>query len=408
MKRAIVACALLWTACGGASDPPARTPQQRVDDSAAAVTALQAARFDDARREATAVLQRDRRSSRAAAIRAIATYQAAGHRFLVDLERVLEEGGHMKLLDHEAGRAVWSTFVDELEAVDKDLAIVAADPAFSLELCLACWEHDWNRSGEVDERDHLLFQLEVDAEGKDLAETDPRRKPTYRFDVGDAEWARAMISFQRAAIEIILAYDWRELDKLFAGMFGKSSDPVITIRLGNAAGVKQARELVIAGLDHADRCRAAYLAETDDDREWVPNPRQRSYAMPLPVDASLYARWAEITGDLRRMLKSEEGISFREAEGLLEEDEHNLWPDAYLDLGAMLREPKDIVIDLSLLDGKLTAQKVEQALRGVLGNGLKARMKPSPIVGRLRQMKAELSRGEDTFERKLRYLLWLN
>lgn len=407
MKRAIVAWFVLWTACGG-SEPPTRTSARRVEDSAAAVSALQAAKFEVALREASAVLARDRTSSRAAAVRAIARYQAAGHRFLTDLEKVLEEGDHMKLLDHAAGRAVWSTFVDELEAVDKDLAIVAADPAFSLELCLACWEHDWNRSGEVDERDRLLFQLEVDAEGKDLAASDPRRKPTYRFDVGDAEWARAMISFQRAAIEIILAYDWRELDKLFAGMFGKSNDPVITIRVGNAAGVKQARELVIAGLDHADRCRAAYLAETDDDREWVPNPRQRSYAMPLPVDASLYARWAEITGDIRRMLTSEEGISFREAEGLLEEDEHNLWPDAYLDLGAMLREPKDIVIDLSLLDGKLTAQNVERALRGVLGNGLKARMKPSPIVGRLRQMKAELSRGEDTFERKLRYLLWLN
>lgn len=35
-------------------------------------------------------------------------------------------------------------------------------------------------------------------------------------------------------------------------------------------------------------------------------------------------------------------------------------------------------------------------------------MRPTPLVGRLRQMKAQLDRGEDTFERKLRYLLWLD
>ncbi len=44
----------------------------------------------------------------------------------------------------------------------------------------------------------------------------------------------------------------------------------------------------------------------------------------------------------------------------------------------------------------------------MLGNGYQARMKPSPLIGRLRAMRDQLSRGEDTFERKLRYLLWLN
>jgi hypothetical protein len=32
----------------------------------------------------------------------------------------------------------------------------------------------------------------------------------------------------------------------------------------------------------------------------------------------------------------------------------------------------------------------------------------SPLVFRLERMKRELSMGNDTFERKLRYLLWLN
>jgi len=47
-------------------------------------------------------------------------------------------------------------------------------------------------------------------------------------------------------------------------------------------------------------------------------------------------------------------------------------------------------------------------LRGLLQNGYQAAMRPSPPVARLRQMKQPLDRGEEPFERKLRYLFWLN
>ena len=216
-----------------------------------------------------------------------------------------------------------------------------------------------------------------------------------------------MIAFQRAAGELVLAYKWSELDNLLAhGMRLQR----LVIRLTDPARVKRARELAIAGLDHADRCREAYLAETDDDREWVPSPRQKSHPMPLEVDDALYRTWAGVTGDLRRMLKSEEGLSMRDLAGLIEDDLGRRASNAYIDLGRMLAEPRDIAIDIAALlgHGDPDAAAIEQLLRGVLGNGFQTQMKPSPLVGRLRAMKRQLDRGEDTFERKLRYLLWLN
>ncbi len=39
--------------------------------------------------------------------------------------------------DHERGRAAWNAFLGKLDAADRDLAVVAADPVFSLEPCLA-------------------------------------------------------------------------------------------------------------------------------------------------------------------------------------------------------------------------------------------------------------------------------
>jgi hypothetical protein len=35
-------------------------------------------------------------------------------------------------------------------------------------------------------------------------------------------------------------------------------------------------------------------------------------------------------------------------------------------------------------------------------------MPPSPLVDRLQRISREVDAGEETFERKLRYLIWLN
>ena len=400
---------LVLTACGGAGAPAARTPSQRATDSAPAVTALQTGQFADAARQAEAALALDPRNPRAAAVHAIATYQRSMHDYVHAIGAIIDAADDLKFFDHQGGRETWQKMLDALATVDRDLAIAAADPSFSLELCIACWEHDWNHNGRVDDGDRRLFEIEMDGKGGELPAGDPRRRPTFRFDIGDIEWARAMIDFQRALGELVLAYRWSELDRLFERGLGGVADRRLVIHLADKNRVTRARELVLAGLDHADRCRTAYLAETDDDREWVPNPRQHSHAVPLDVDAALYATWAAVTGDVRRMLTSEEGISLRELASAVDRRAALFVPDAYLDLGRMFRDPTDFTIDLTGLDrGVPDQQTIERVLRGLFGNGYQPKMRPSPLVKRLAAMKDQLDRDEDTFDRKLRYLLWLN
>jgi hypothetical protein len=306
------------------------------------------------------------------------------------------------VFDDARARAAWLRFVEQLDGVDRDLGTVAADPQFALELCLACWDHDWNHDGKLDERDRKLFEIEYDERGDELAVDDPRRRPTFRFDRGDADWARAMVAFQRAFAELVLAYRWADLEQLFTEFFG---DKHIVIRLAEPRRVQRARSLVLAGLDYADRCRAEYLAETDDDREWVPNPRQRSHPVLLPVDDALYQRWASITRDLRRLVAGEEGLSLRELAAAVNPHDTDEVPDAYIDVGRMLSEPSDIVLDTA---NAKAPDQMEHILRGLLGHGYALRMRASPLVARLRRMHDEIVHGDDRMERKLRYLLWLN
>ena len=323
---------------------------------------------------------------------------------MTELEQILANANKLELFDHPGARKAWQTMLTNLEAVDRDLVVVATDPAFSLELCPACWDHDWNHSGQVDDRDRKLFEIEYDAKGDELPAGDPRRRPTFRFDVGDAYWARSMIAFQRAVGELVLAYKWSDLDKVFGAL---SELTTFTLKLTDRDRVKRARELVLAGLGFVDQCRVAYRAETDDDREWVPNPRQHNYSVPLAIDDAVYQTWEGVTGDVRKLLTSEQGVSMRELAGAADKSIATRAPDAYVDFGKLLSDPKDIVIDVhAVFAGDDSG--IERVLRGVLGNGYQPAMRRSPLVGRLVRMKSELDRDDDTFARKLRYLLWLN
>jgi len=392
-------------ACGSAAGPAARSPGQRAADTAPALAALRASRFDEAGRRASDALALDPRNAQAAAIRALAAYVDASSAMEDELIAVVRFAERQQRVDHVRGRIAWRTFGERLDAIDRDLAVAAADPAFSLELCIACWQHDWDRDGKIDDDDRHLLEIEYDTAGHELPDGDSRRRPTFRFDVGDADWARAMIAFQRAFVDLVIAYDWTQLDKMIADRDDRTL-PRIVIRLVDRDRVLRARQLVLDGLDYADRARAEYLAETDDDREWVPNPRQRSHPVPLPVDDALYATWAGVTGDVRRLVTSEQGISLHELGKVIAPELERMMPDGYLDLGAMLREPGDIAIDFS--HEPHSPDEVESLLKSLLGRGYRATMPASPLLARLWRMREELERGADTFGHKLRYLLWFN
>jgi hypothetical protein len=81
-----------------------------------------------------------------------------------------------------------------------------------------------------------------------------------------------------------------------------------------------------------------------------------------------------------------------------------------LNIGEVLAHPADIVFDLRQFDGadEGDPRAVDAVLAAAFGKAMTTKAAPSPLVGRLVRMKAELDRDEDTFGRKLRYLFWLN
>ncbi len=408
MKLGLAPFLALAAACGSSAGDASRpNPNGRPTATSSEKPALDAlARGDFAGAGAAAdeVLKRTPDAARAAAVRAVSRYQAAGILLVGRLERLEKafESDSAAQFDGELRSALLEADA-AMVAVDRDLEIAEADPTFAIEICLACWSYDWTGDKEINERDVHMLEIEYDAKGNELPEGDPRRKPTFRLDHGDVIWARASIAFQRSIIHMAAAYQWSALAR-----FKERDASVLRVPLAHKEDAVKAGELALAALDHAERCRQAYLAETDDDREWVPNPRQKSHPVPLEVDARLYDTWGGALADLRDLVRGETGVSLGELLALVPEyrGPRDL---GYLDIGRIFSEPRDIVIEVAAFE-KLESLRDDPkpVLKSFLGGLWREKMKPSPIVGRARAARDSLMRGEQTLDRKLRYLFWFN
>jgi hypothetical protein len=67
------------------------------------------------------------------------------------------------------------------------------------------------------------------------------------------------------------------------------------------------------------------------------------------------------------------------------------------------------VLDLdAAAAGEDDGAAVERFLSKSLGDGFRPTMPKSRLPSRLTRMRDEMERGEESFEKKLRYLFWLN
>jgi hypothetical protein len=215
-----------------------------------------------------------------------------------------------------------------------------------------------------------------------------------------------MVSFQRALFNLLIAYRLPSVDEVRAA--GKGGR--IVVRLISKKRVRKARKLILAGLDHADRARKEYLAEKDDDAEWVPNPSQKNHPLPLPVDKALYETWEGVVGDLKKLVKGKEGLSVSE---LAQLGGHQ-WKDpprGYIHIGRLLSKPGHIEFTpryLKAFERRPTRGDVERVLKDIFGDKYVRKMQPTRLITRLLRMRKEIARGQESLGRKLRYLLWLN
>lgn len=209
-------------------------------------------------------------------------------------------------LTYEALRAIYVTFIADLAAAEATLASLPAG-AVKLPIDLNAVRLDLNGDGRLTSDEsigEIMLAMTSRQPRQSLADPAPWE---VAFDRADMLWLRGYSRLLSAFAEFALAYDWRESfaaagHVFFAGAADPSSgaaDP--NPSLGReATSIADAIALahltrwplaepqrLLKARDHLKAVialnRATWtevLAETDDDREWLPAPHQSSTAFP--------------------------------------------------------------------------------------------------------------------------------
>ncbi|MGA0540457.1 hypothetical protein [Neotabrizicola sp. VNH66] len=217
-------------------------------------------------------------------------------------------------------------------AVDMTAAQVALNQLgprdFVLEIAVDDLWFDINANAARDPGESLAEVAGLALGGRGMTGADVA-SPVIRFDTADAAWLSAYTHFLSAFAELALAYDpapavdgvmassaamydlWGETPPSNAWdfMFGRQVDRVAMVlnalaQQPDPERTRSAHAHLLAMVEENRRFWALVEAETDNEREWIPNDRQIS-GLGIAMPPGLGERWQAVLADAEKMLKGE-------------------------------------------------------------------------------------------------------
>jgi hypothetical protein len=259
---------------------------------------------------------------------------------MMPFERLpIPHNGSPELIRYSDLRALMQAWIDDLAVAEATLAKLD-DKEVKLPLHFGLIRLDLNADGKADP-DERLFRLYAALNGGARDEAPPQAAQGFRmtFDRADAAWLRGYCHLLMAMSEAYLAHDAQDLFDHTAPMFFPKTDtpfPFLTrgperpdqqfetedildavalihlVRLPvkEPARLKSALEHLQAMITLSRESWKFILAETDDDHEWVPNPKQHSVLPNGAVSDGMVKGWMEFLDEAQALLKGEKLVPF--------------------------------------------------------------------------------------------------
>ena len=230
-------------------------------------------------------------------------------------------------LDARGLRGMLQAWVDDLRKAEATLAGVK-DPNVKLPLHFGLVRLDFNGDGRADEQETLwkvYTRFNRQVEWKVTPEA--ARDFVIAFDRGDVDWLRGYCHLLMAFGEVALAHDFDELFRETGYLFFRGAKPPHPfLRTGHEprfdeeiADFIALIHLIRLPVAEPDRLKAALghleamvslsrsswkaiLAETDDDREWIPNPKQATVMPGGRVSDAMVKGWYEVLDEFEAIL----------------------------------------------------------------------------------------------------------
>lgn len=239
-------------------------------------------------------------------------------------------------ISYAAFRAIAQAWLDDLQKAETTLAGLG-DTEIELPLRFGLIRLDLDGDGQATDEE-LLWKIYVRLNGAAAQlKAEDVREFVIAFDRGDADWLRGYCHLLMALGEIFLAYDGKEWfertahlifpnvetpheflykgPKVFEFNGADIADLIAYIHLLNFPVAEPKR--LTAALEHLEamlkQSRAMWkhiLAETDDNREWIPGPKQTGVVPNVKVTDEMVRGWGEFLDEAAALLAGKTLIPF--------------------------------------------------------------------------------------------------
>jgi hypothetical protein len=257
------------------------------------------------------------------------------------LKEFLPQNPNPEQLTYPAARRIVQTFLDDITKAEATLAKVQ-DADVKLPLHVARIRIDPFGQNKPISAVFLFGRL-------DLLSADARRqaeKLVIGFDRGDVSWLRGYCHLLAAWCELLLAVDGRNAFECSAHLLFQTVETPHTFLLEKRrpfdeatasdvplwsdvvslfhqltrlsvtepARTRAALEHLEAGLTQAQEMWTFILKETDDDNEWIPNPKQTG-VLGIRLTQEMIDTWRETLKEAEQVIKGKKLIPFWRGEG---------------------------------------------------------------------------------------------
>ena len=243
-----------------------------------------------------------------------------------------------QILTYEALQQVFQAWIDDLATVRTTLEPIK-DQNLKLALRLGLVRLDFDGNGKAEDKE-MLWQI-FNAVTNARATEQEAQQFLIAFDRGDTLWLQGYTHVLGAIGEFLRAYDSRDLFAACAHLFFQnvdtphkflltpskknvddySFDPfdfvdlISTVHLSKFSLVEPQRMTTI--LNHMKSVISlsreswkSILAETDSDREWIPNPKQLSVIPQVRVTDEMVKSWLKSLDEISTILDGKKNIPF--------------------------------------------------------------------------------------------------
>ena len=223
-------------------------------------------------------------------------------------------------------RRIFVEFQAGVLAAEKDLAQIPLTAECDILIDLMPIRFDIDGDGKGSDAESLQQMLAVVMGGNPTRE---RIELLVHFDRGDIPWFRGYCHVLAAGCDMVLAYDHQRLFDHCAHLLYpriEPHDPTVAIStidegdttaklldvvaaihlidfpLAEPARMVSARQHLLAMVATSRESWKLILAETDNDREWLPNPRQTG-VLQVPVTQEMVDSWQEVLKEMEDLLE---------------------------------------------------------------------------------------------------------